>query len=234
MKRFLFLLTLASVLLLASACGNRKNNDTEPVIIDSTNVDSYLLSLPEYDKITVKIDKSEFSEELTDDYIERYYERLADGIEGLTDEEGNLLPLSNENVKRLDNPAFSDVNEFKVFVRKTVESFIDRENEDKKIEAALETLRSEATFGELPKEYIKGFEERVLSGYEGTALKYDVSSNEYLEFAGISLEDECLKAAQDELVFIKLADRIGLSYSNDAELEAGVREYLLGIIKVSK
>jgi hypothetical protein len=48
------------------------------------------------------------------------------------------------------------------------------------------------------------------------------------------MEEETLKEAQNELIFMKLASRIGLEYRNRDEMVEGVRNYLNGIIKVSK
>jgi len=234
MKRRLFLLSAVLAIILTAACSPEKNEHTEHVTIDSANIDEYLTDLPEYDKITVKIDKSKFTEELTDDYIERYYERLAKGVEGLTDEEGNLLPLSDETVALLNIPAFSDLNEFKVFVRGVVEGFIDKENDDKKINAALEIMRNEASFAEIPEDYLAGIRERIVSEYEGIAAEYDISANDYLRLSDIPLEEEVLKGAKNELIYIKLAKRLGLEYADRDKMIEGVREYLLGIIKVSK
>lgn len=234
MKRLLFLLTTVFVMLMSTACTDKKNEEIPPVTIDASNIDEYVVTLPEYDKITVTIDKSKFSEELTDDYINRYYERLAADAEGLKDEEGNILPLSEETIKLLNNPAFSNLNEFKVFVRKTVEGFIDKENEDKKISAALDIIREETVFAEIPESFLNETRDRIVSNYDDIAAGYDVSADDYLRLSDFPLEEEVLKAAQNELIFIKLASRIGLEYHSRDELIEGVTEYFDGIVKVSK
>ena len=233
MKKHFLLWAAVLLMALTTACGP-KEKVIEPVNIDASEVDEYLINLPEYGKIEVTIDKSEFTEELTDDYINRYYERLAEGRENLTDEEGNILPLSEETIKLLDIPAFSTVNEFKVFVRSVVKSFIDKENEDKKLDAALEVLRSDAEFADIPEGYVLKFKERILKDYEELAAGYEITPEYYLELSSVSLEDEALKDAMNELIYIKLAERIGLEYSSDEELYDGVSEYLLSIIKVVK
>ena len=232
-KRNFFLLAIALVMLMTTGCGPQKNGTIEPITIDASNIDEYLMVLPEYDKITVYIDKSRFSEEVTDDYIEKYYERLASGKEGLTDEEGNLLPLSDETVKLLDIPAFSDLNEFKVFVRGTVEDFVVKENNDKKIDAALEIIREDAAFADIPENYVKEFADRVESDYEELAAKYGITAEEYVELSEVSLEDEAIKAAKNELIFIKMAERLGLEYQSRDEMVDGVTDYLLGIIRIA-
>ncbi|MBP5661227.1 MAG: hypothetical protein J6X08_07860 [Lachnospiraceae bacterium] len=234
MKRSLFLLTAVFVMLLSAACTDKKNEEIPVVTIDASNIDEYVVTLPEYDKITVTIDKSKFSEDLTDDYINRYYERLAAEVEGLRDEEGNIRPLSEETIKLLNIPAFSSVNEFKVFVRKTVEGFIDQENEDKKINAALDIIREETVFAEIPESFLNETRERIVSRYDEIAASYDVSSDDYLELSEFPIEEETLKEAQNELIFMKLASRIGLEYHGRDEMVEGVRNYLDGIIKVSK
>ena len=178
MKRSIFLLATVFAVLLTAACTGRKNDNISPVTIDASNIDEYLMALPEYDRIDVTIDRSKFSEELTDDYINRYYERLAKGVDGLTDEEGNLLPLSDETIKLLDIPAFSSLNEFKVFIRGTVEGFIDKENDDKKIDAALDIIRNDAVFADIPEGYLATIRERVIGGYEEIAAQYDISADD--------------------------------------------------------
>ena len=135
---------------------------------------------------------------------------------------------------RICIPAFSSVNEFKVFVRKTVEGFIDQENEDKKINAALDIIREETVFAEIPESFLNETRERIVSRYDEIAASYDVSSDDYLELSEFPLEEEALKEAQNELIFMKLASRIGLEYRNRDEMVEGVRNYLDGIIKVSK
>ena len=232
-KRNIFLLAIALVMLMTAGCGPQKNETIEPITIDSSNVDEYLLSLPEYDKITVNIDKSQLTEDLVDDYIQKYYERLADGVEGLTDEEGNLLPLSEASIKLLDIPAFSTLNEFKVFVRGVVEDFVNLENNEKKVDAALELLRSEATFAELPEGYLMTVRERVEAEYDTIAERYDISANDYIRLAELPMEEKTLTAAQNELIYIKLADRAGIEYTDRDEMVERVTDYLLGIIKVS-
>ena len=234
MKRSLFLLTTVFVMLMSAACIGKKNEEIPPVTIDASNIDEYVVTLPEYDKINVTIDRSKFSEDLTDDYINRYYERLASEVEGLKDEEGNLLPLSEETVKLLDMPAFSNLNEFKVFVRKTVEGFIDQENEDKKINAALDIMREDTVFGEIPQSFLDETRERIISRYDEIAAGYDVSADNYLELSDFPIEEETVKEAQNELILMKLASRIGLEYKNRDEMVDGVRAYLDGIVKVSK
>lgn len=234
MKRRIFLLATVFAVLLTAACTGRKNDNISPVTIDASNIDEYLMALPEYDRIDVTIDRSKFSEELTDDYINRYYERLAKGVDGLTDEEGNLLPLSDETIKLLDIPAFSSLNEFKVFIRGTVEGFIDKENDDKKIDAALDIIRNDAVFADIPEGYLATIRERVIGGYEEIAAQYDISADDYVDLSNIVLDEEVMKAAQNELIFIKIASRLGLEYADRDEMVEGVRNYLLGIIKVSK
>ena len=233
MKKHFLLWAAALMLIFASACGP-KEKVIEPVNIDSSDVDEYLINLPEYSKIEVTVDKSEFSEELTDDYINRFYERLAQDREGLTDEEGNLLPLSEQTIKLLDIPAFSTVNEFKVFVRGVVQDFIAAENDDKKIDAALSVMRTDAEFAEIPEGYVLKFKEKIIKAHEELAAKYEITPEYYLELSSISLEDEAYKDAMNELIYIKLADRIGLEYSSDEELYNGVSDYLLSIVKVVK
>ena len=233
MKRRLFLLATVFAILLTASCAFKKNDDIPPVKIDASNVDEYLLKLPEYDKISVNIDKSKFTEELTDEYITRYYERLAKDIDGLTDGEGNVLPLSDETIKRLNHPAFSNINEYKVFIRHTVEGFIDKENDDKKINAALKIMRDDAEFADIPESFVKECSDRILADYEEIAAVYDISSDDYFRLSEASLDDEAYADAQNELIFIKLADRIGLEYSNRDQMVKGVRDYLLSIIKLS-
>lgn len=231
-KRFLLLAT-AAMLVLATACGP-KEKVIESVNIDASDVDEYLINLPDYSKIEVTIDKSEFSEELTDDYINRFYERLAKDRENLTDEEGNFLPLSEETIQLLNIPAFSTLNEFKVFVRGVVKDFIAKENEDKKLDAALTVIRTDSEFAEIPEGYILKFKENILKEYADLAAEYEIDPEYYLELSSISLEDEALKDAMNELIYIKLADRMGLEYSSEEELHKGVSDYILGITKVVK
>lgn len=233
MKRKIFLLAITLVMIMTAGCGPQKNEIIEPVTIDSSNVDEYLLNLPEYDKITVSIDKSQFTEELVDDYIQKYYERLADGLEGLTDEDGNLFPLSEESVKLLNIPAFSSLNEFKVFVRGVVQDFVDKENEEKELAAALEIIRNESTFAEIPEGYLITFRDRIESEYTEIAASYEISANDYIKLAELPMEEKVLTAAKNELIFIKLAERTGLEYQNRDEMVKGVTDYLLGITKVS-
>ena len=74
----------------------------------------------------------------------------------------------------------------------------------------------------------------MIAGYEEIAAQYDISADDYVALSDIALEDEVIKAAQNELIFIKIAAKNGIEYSNRNEMVEGVRDYLLGIIKVSK
>ena len=230
MKRRIFLWAAAIMAVFVSACAPGKT-DIEPIVIGQSEVDEYLTDLPEYDKISVSIKKSVFTEDLTDEYIERYYEKLAEGREGLFDAKGNLLPLSEETIKLLNIPAFSTVGEFKVFVRNVVQGFIDKENEDKTLAAALEIMRADAKFTDIPEGYILTFKEKILSEYEEIAAGYGISPEYYLKLSSHSLEDEARTAAMNELIYLKLASRIGLEYTSEEELHKGVSDYLLSIIK---
>ena len=78
------------------------------------------------------------------------------------------------------------------------------------------------------------FKENILKEYADLAAEYEIDPEYYLELSSISLEDEALKDAMNELIYIKLADRMGLEYSSDEELHKGVSDYILGITKVVK
>ena len=224
-NRFLCIAMAGLMALGMISCGNPGSPDEFKITAD--NVDEYIVTLGDFSNLSSEAVKTELDDSMVSYYADDYYNSLALETEGLTDEDGNPVPMTDEAIAKLNSTAYSTVSEFMVFVRKTVQNYIDYSYENEIVYDAIDAIVETSTFNDLPDELIKAQEEYVKTDFQDAADSYDVSIEKYLEYGGTTLSEMAALYAKENIVYVKLAKELGYGDLEEDEMNSKVFDYLL-------
>ena len=228
------LLTIAMVVLSAVgmiSCGN----PAEPgeFILTKENIDNYIIELADYKGLTVSVEKDTFSDRDVEEYAQYYFDSMASMTEGMTDENGNPVSMTDESVKLLEGE-FNSVNEYMVFIRKTVGDFYDISFENDIVQEVISKVAENSTFAELPKEFIGKEKAFINEQFSEIAANYSLSVEEYLKYCDTSLEELAEEYAKQELVCFKIAKEEDLWNGTDEEVDQAVFDFIVDVTEVAE
>lgn len=229
------LLTVAMAALCAIgmiSCGNPAG--PEEFELTKDNIDEYIVEIADYEGLTVSASLDTFTDEDIEEYAEYYYKSLAADVPGMTDDEGNPVPMTDEAISQLDSDAFKTVTEFMVFVRKTVSDYYTNCYESDIVQAAIDKISAASTFTELPKGLLEKEKAYISEQFSEIAKGYELSLEDYLAYCGTSVDDLAAEYAKQELVYFKIAKEKDL-WSDDAEMtDKAVFDYILSVTEVEE
>lgn len=127
--------------------------------------------------------------------------------------------LSDEAVAMLNNEAYTNVAEYKEYVRNELEDYYRADYEDAVVFGAIEQIVADSEFAGIPESIIAPERENAYSSYEETAMYYGMDVDTLLTYYGMDLDSVALNYARQKLIFYKIAKEEGL-YPDDAALDA--------------
>lgn len=216
MKKFFGLLAVAFLCVGIMGCAKEEEQvEVEAIYVTKDNVDAYLVKLGAYEGLTVSAQKQVLTDALVEYYAEVYYMQQASRTPGMTDVSGNVLPFTDENVKKLGHDAYTDVNEFMLFSRDTVDEYLEYLYENEVVSGMIDQIEKTSVFAEISEGLLVPMREAVKEDYAETAAKYEnMSSERYLSLAGTSLDEEAMKYLKKELIYVKIAKENGIETEN--------------------
>lgn len=212
------------------SCGNPA--EPEDFSLTADNVDNFIVTLGNYEGLTVQAEKDELTDQKVEYYANYYYELSASKVEGMVDEEGNVMPMTDEAIKMLNTNAYTTVSEFMVFVRATVRSYIE-ENYYNDIEnGVISQVVQNSEFAEFPAAYVAKEKTLIEEKFSEAAASYELDVAKYLEYCGTSEDEMATELIKEELVIMKIAKDNGIDTTDLSAMKSGVREFLIGVTTV--
>lgn len=234
MKNRLLCIAMAGLFAIGMiSCGNPA--EPEDFSLTADNVDNYITTIGNYEGLTVEAKKDELTDQKVEYYAKFYYELSASKVEGMVDEEGNVMPMTDEAIKMLNTKAYSTVNEFMVFVRGTVRSYIE-ENYYNDIEnGAIKQVVEHSEFAdEFPAGYIVKEKALIEDKFGEAAASYELDVAKYLEYCGTSEDEMAKEMIKEELVMMKIAKDEGIETEDMNAMKDGVKKFLIKVTKVKE
>jgi len=216
-----------------AACG--KQAEPEEFVITTENVDTYIVTLGEYEGLTVEAKKEELTDEIVEYYANFYYKEQASTVEGMTDEEGNVIPMTDDAIKMFNSEVYTTVNEFMVFVRNTVDSYLQYKYENEIVQGVVEQVTKSSEFAEkLPEGLLAKEKEYINETFSETAASYEIDTDYYLELCGTSMDELASDYAKEELVFFKIAMDQGFNTEDKEAMTNEIFDYLVDVTNVKQ
>lgn len=227
------LLTIAMATLCAIgmiSCGNPAAPGD--FVLSTDNVDEYIVSISEYEGLEVEAELAEPTDADVQEYADYYFAELCAETEGMTDELGNPVPMTDSAIAALGSDAFSTVNEFMVYVRDVVKEFCQYNYENDTAQAVLDNLSLNSQFGRIPEELIRKEYGFIDNQFSGIAEQYGVTVDEYLEFCETTRDELADIYAKQEILMYKIAKDQGIDDSNENVMYDAVIAYILKVTNV--
>lgn len=229
-RRPFFAVFLCTLAVLLTAC-KKEEPVIEKIYVTEENVDRYLVHLGGYNDISFDIKKSEATDATVAKYAEIYYEKLAKATDGMVDEDGNVMPMSDEAIAMFSTDVYTNVKEFLLFVKRNLPDFFEASYEEEIFEKVIGRAIVNSEFNEFPEGLILSKESEVTEKYGELAAGYDVTVEKYLKLLGTSMEAECIKAVKENLVILKIADNEDVAIIDDKPLREAVKDYIISAVK---
>ncbi|MCQ2524137.1 MAG: trigger factor [Lachnospiraceae bacterium] len=127
-----------------------------------------------------------------------------------------IIPgYSEENVAKLSNPNFKNIEEYKAFVRKNINDMIDDEYREVVVAGALSQIEASTVVKSVPEELLEEQKKAVIKSYEVMATQYGVSVEDLLKQYGTSVDEQAEKFAKRTLICQAIANIENISVSDD-------------------
>ena len=233
MKNRLLCIAMAAVFAVGMiSCGNPAG--PEDFTLTTENVDNYIVSIGNYEGLSVEASKQEFTDDIVQYYADSYYDTLARETEGMLDEDGNPIPMTDAAIAMLGSDVYSTVSEFMVFTRNTVEDYLQYSFENDVVEAAVKEIVASSEFKDIPDALLAYEEEIISEQFSDIAASYELELDEYLKLCGSSMEALATEYAKEELVFYKIAKDKDFEITDESSLTDRVFEYLFEVTNVTE
>lgn len=228
-KRFLCVAAAAVLMFSLAGCGKAQ----EPVLRELTEeyAKSYVLSLASYENRKVFVEKDVLDDRTVEEYADFYYRKLAESVEGLTDEEGNIVPLNDESVEKLGSEVFKTEKEFMLFSRETVKGYIEEKYKRQVADEVLKEVVAESSFSEPDAGILEGQKQYVFEDYSKIASEYDMDVETYVKYLGTSVDKLCEDYAGLQAVCILIAGEQGIDTSDRDTMFSEVADYIFSVTK---
>lgn len=225
MKNRLLCMAMAVIFAIGMiSCGKPATPDDFEITAD--NVDNYIVSIGDYDALKVGAEIDIVTDEMISHYADSFYEAMAKETDGLTDESGKPIPMTDEAIAKLGLNSFSTVAEYMVFMKDCVEQFSVDSYQEEIVAKALKKVVSNSEFTELPEALLQKEKNLINAKYEEQASLYELSSEEYLKYCKTSIEELAEQYAKTDLVTMKIAKDMGFDMSDAESVNREVSDYL--------
>jgi len=212
------------------SCG--KPEEPEDFSLTADNVDNYIVAIGNYEGLTVQAEKDELTDQKVEYYANYYYELSASKVEGMVDEDGNVMPMTDAAIKMLNTPAYTTVSEFMVFIRSTVKSYIEDNYYNDIENGVISQVVENSQFAEFPAAYVAKEKTYIEEKFAEAAASYELDVAKYLEYCGTSEDEMAQNLIKEELVIMKIAKDNGIETEDLAAMKAGVRDFIIEVTSV--
>lgn len=132
--------------------------------------------------------------------------------------------LNDANVAKLDSALYSNLSEFKTYVRETLDDALLQSNKETVANAAMTKINSEAVYKEIPEFMLERQKENLIAKYTPIAADYGIEVEHYFQYVqGTPLEDMTKQYVKERILLMALAQQIGVSVSEE-EYNSGMEE----------
>ena len=132
--------------------------------------------------------------------------------------------LTDENVAKLESGLYSNLSEFKAYVRQTLDDAVLQSNKETVANAAMTKINAEAVYKEIPEFMLTRQEENLIAKYTPIAEDYGIAIEYYFQYVqGTPLEDMTKQYVKERILLMALAQEIGVSLSEE-EYTSGMEE----------
>lgn len=229
------LLTVAMAALCAIgmiSCGNPA--EPEEFVLSKENVDDYIVSMASYEGLTSSAVKESVTDSDVETYADYYYASLAKEVEGMTDEKGEPIPMTDEAIEMLGSKAYKNVTEFMVFVRNTVIDYYEYSYESDIVQDVISQVAAASEFKDIPAGLLAKERDFISEQFTEIAKNYNLEVRDYLVYCGTSEEELSLEYAKQELVFYKIAKDRNIDDTDKDAMDSEVFKYLLSVTNVTE
>ena len=132
--------------------------------------------------------------------------------------------LNDANVAKLDSGLYSNLAEFKAYVRETLDDAVLESNKETVANAAMTKINAEAVYKEIPEFMIEKQKENLIVKYTPVAEDYGIQVEYYFQYVqGTPLDDLAKQYVKERILLTALAQKIGVNVSEE-EYNSGMEE----------
>ena len=231
-NRLLIFATVALCAIGMISCGNPAEPET--FVINRDNVDDLIVAIAPYEGLTVSAVKDTFTDSDVETYADYYYASLANEVEGMTNEKGDPIPMTDEAIEMLNCEAFSNVTEFMVFVRNTVIDYYEYSYQNDIVQEVVSDVAGSSQFAEIPEGLLAKEKADIDVQFTEIANNYSLSVEDYLKYCGTTKDELALEYAKQEIVFYKIAKDRGIDDTDPDSMDEEVFDYILSVTNVTE
>lgn len=110
-------------------------------------------------------------------------------------------PISEDNIKTLQSPDYSNMKEFKEYVRREMEEYYKVDYETSVVASVLQQVIDESEFGDIPDNLINAKVLELTDMYLPTAQSYGLDIETFFQYSGTTLNDFAITAIKRDLIF---------------------------------
>lgn len=214
------------------SCGNPAEPDD--FTLTTENVDNYIVSIGNYEGLTVEASKEELTDDIVDYYANYYYDSIAKETEGMTDENGDPIPMTDAAIKMMNSDVYTTVSEFMVFTRSTVSDYLQYCFENDIVQGAVDQIVASSEFKDIPDALLSKESDIIDEQFTDIAASYELDVDKYLEYLDTSREALSLEYAKEQLVYTKIAKDQGFTETDEDSLNDQVFDYLVSVTNVTE
>lgn len=133
--------------------------------------------------------------------------------------------LSDDAVATLQNPDYSNVEEYKAFQSEVINDYFNSDYETTAMSGLLDQIINTSKFGILPEDSMNEQRQRIISAYTDVASSYGLDVDTYLSYNGTDVETLAGLFVKRDLVFLSIAEAEGITIS-DTELDEIAERYI--------
>lgn len=126
--------------------------------------------------------------------------------------------ISDEAIALLNNENYSNLAEYRAFIKNELEVYYQENYEDEIVYTAIEAVMTDSEFAVLPDSVLDPEKETINNAYYATAASYGLDVATLLSYYGTDLDSLAEYYAKQKLVFYKIAVQEGL-YPDDEVLK---------------
>lgn len=128
----------------------------------------------------------------------------------------SIVPAyGEESIKMINNPNFSNVEEYKAYVKKYINDMLDEEYENAVISSALAQIEASTVVKSIPDDLLEEQKKAVIKTNEAASIQYSMSVDDILKAYGTTLDAEAEKFARRNMICQAIANIENITISDE-------------------
>ncbi len=127
--------------------------------------------------------------------------------------------MSDESIKALQNPLYSNMEEFRAYQTDYVNDYFNNDYETTVVSLVLEQIVNGSTFSTFSETALTKHRERIINAYTDVAASYGLDVNTYLEYNGTSVDVIAELFAKRDLIFAAIQKAEGIDITEEELIE---------------